>query len=326
MGREGRADPGRRSRAFRAPPRRRVQYLAAHASTGVNQGRSRNPGITSRPLTPYSRCMVSRDPYLAVRSPEVDGAYVGLLAASGAMGFRLPRTNKKLAIRFAVGQPRRRGTIWRLWGVPNANDVYLASRQSAGVFKVSLHESGDWRLQWVRRDSSAFFHGEPKGPSGRILDQWVRTSSRGGWTDALSIWTPGDELVDNPHDSERWDDVQWLEAPPSGRVVELRLVLLQPKVTYSLSGLLADDDDAMALVNGFVLPNDEVVVVLARTSDMNAIQVDGIARHNTGNHALPATFDLDPSTGPRQLVISVDDDGYRNLWDLTLPARKRPDT
>ena len=269
--------------------------------------------------------MVARELYLAVRSPEVAGAYVGLLAAGGAEGFRLPRTKKNLAIRFAVGQPGRRGTIWRLWGVPNASDVYLASRQSAGVFKVSLHESGDWRLQWVQPDNSAFFHGESAGPSGRILDQWVRTASRGGWTDALSVWTPGDELVENPHDAERWDDVQWLDAPPGGRVTELRLVLLQPNATYALGGGLANDDDVMALVNGFVLPNDEVVVVLARTTDMNATQVDGIARHRATNHALPATFDLDPSTGPRQMVISVDDDGYRNLWDLTLPAPDAPD-
>lgn len=270
--------------------------------------------------------MVARELYLAVRSPEVDGAYIGLLAAGGAIGFRLPRANKKLAIRFAVGQPGHRGTIWRLWGVPHANDVYIASRHSAGVFKVSLHESGDWRLQWVRPDNSAFFHGEPSGPSGRILDKWTRTPSRGGWTDALSVWTPGDELVDTLHDSERWDDVQWLEGPASGRVLELRLVLLQPSATYSLNGLLANDDDVMALVNGFVLPNDEVVVVLARTTDMNPTQVEGIARHHAADHALPASFDLDPSTGPRQLVISIDDDGYRNLWDLALPARPRPDT
>lgn len=271
----------------------------------------------------YLGCMES-ELCLVVGPPDGEGVGVALVAQDTGSEFRLPRTTRKNAVRFAVGNPGHRGTIWRLWGVPNANDVYLASRQSAGVFKVSLHQSGDWRLQWVNQDDSAYFCAESTAPSGRIMDQWRRTPAVAGWTDALSIWTPGDELVENPSDSERWEDIQWLQAPTSGRAIELRVVILEPQTAYPIGRALTANSDALALVNGLVLPNDEVVVVLGRTGGMTTSQSEAIARHRPANRSHPDTFDLDPATGPRELVISVDNDGYRNLWDLAIQTPDPP--
>lgn len=105
--------------------------------------------------------------------------------------FPLPAANPKRPIRFAVGRPGMRSSLWRLWANRSKDDVYLATRQSAGIFKISLHESGDWRLQWVgqeRGDVTYTSLSDPE-PEGRVLHQWTRPmAGPSGWTDALSIW------------------------------------------------------------------------------------------------------------------------------------------
>lgn len=38
--------------------------------------------------------------------------------------------------------------MWRVWSVKN--DVYVAPRKKGGDFRISLHESGQWRLGFTK--------------------------------------------------------------------------------------------------------------------------------------------------------------------------------
>jgi hypothetical protein len=52
-------------------------------------------------------------------------------------------------IRVVVGEPGKQSGAWKIWAGPNKSDVYLGLRAVLGHQKWSLHESGDWRYQWV---------------------------------------------------------------------------------------------------------------------------------------------------------------------------------
>jgi hypothetical protein len=60
-----------------------------------------------------------------------------------AAGAPTPRASDSIT----VGEPGRRSTIWRVWANPKKGDIYIASRKTAWNFKLSLHESGDWRCR-----------------------------------------------------------------------------------------------------------------------------------------------------------------------------------
>jgi hypothetical protein len=88
-------------------------------------------------------------------------------------------------LRVAVGMPGRRSGVWRIWANRSKSDVYVAARSIAGIQKFSLHESGDWRHQWVTPQQAEEFTADRN----RVMDRWPRPpDGPGGWTKALSIW------------------------------------------------------------------------------------------------------------------------------------------
>lgn len=257
---------------------------------------------------------------------DVERNVARLLTIEPDRGFRYTfgPASKKRPIRFAVGEPGRRSTVWRLWANPGKNDVYLATRKSAGIFKLSLHESGDWRLQWVteERGDVMFESLKEDSPEGRVLHQWTRPSANdSGWTDALSIWVPAEDVSGIPGDDEPGHDAQWVAPPPAGAAVEWRVVFVKPdQGAHDLTPALRGPETGLALVNGFSLVGGEVVLLFAATdfldpsfeSHLSQARADGRARARVPN------FNLSASSGPRTLVITVDDDGHRNFWDLSL--------
>ena len=52
-------------------------------------------------------------------------------------------------IRVVVGEPGRQSGVWRIWATRNTSDAYIGVRAILGYQKWSLHESGDWRCQWI---------------------------------------------------------------------------------------------------------------------------------------------------------------------------------
>jgi len=70
-----------------------------------------------------------------------------------------------------VGEPGHGSGLWRIWGAnagSGKSDVFVAARNVAGVQKISLHESGDWRCQWVGATNAERFTGSPDNCSATL--------------------------------------------------------------------------------------------------------------------------------------------------------------
>jgi hypothetical protein len=266
-------------------------------------------------------------PAIAVIS---DGGAAQLLMVPGESGdvenFPIRRASNKAALRFAVGEPGRRGTIWRLWASRDTDDVYLGSRHTAGEVKVSLHQSGDWRLQIVdpERPKTVYINGGEGGRDGRILDRWARPKPNPvGWTHALSIVLPERHLVTIPNDGVRWDDVRWCPAPRPREQVEFEVHIVTPhqgSVTYRE---LVKSGGRLAVMDALQLASGDVAIVLALTLPTTKDEAGYIARCEAMARlgTPPATqFDRSPQLGPRHLIFSVDPDGRRRYYDLAFKA------
>lgn len=255
---------------------------------------------------------------------HADGQAVAVRMISAVNGelaaFRLPAAKKKTALRFAIGEPGRRSTIWRVWPGHPKNDVYLASRKTAGIMKISLHESGDWRMQFINPSETGTVRWQSLSgdePEGRILHRWRRPAAVEGWTRALSIWVPYEDLVEVPGEGEPWEDVQWLTPPPPGAAVEVVIYLVEAgAAALEHTSVVQAPDGMFTLINGFQLPGGEVVLAVAVTGELGHLGEPVSRLRAQAKTAAPEDFDRSPGLGPRHAVITVDEDGHRNLWDL----------
>jgi len=103
-------------------------------------------------------------------------------------------------IRFAVGEP---GTalsgVWTAWSNKNKSDIYVSTRSIAGLLKISLHESGDWRLQWTNQDVAAVH-----APEGDFRDwEAIRTWARGIAVSLLDEQPEGTTMAGDLADTRR---------------------------------------------------------------------------------------------------------------------------
>jgi hypothetical protein len=257
-----------------------------------------------------------------------DGVAQLLLLAENDIGtFRIRRASKKTALRFAVGEPGRRGTIWRLWASRDTDDVYLGSRHTSGEVKLSLHQSGDWRLQVVNPDrpKTVRFGRLDGSHEGRILDRWRRPETNAvGWTHALTIILPEQHMVPIPDDDVPWEDVRWLSPPGRGEHVAFEVSIVTPGHGIMSYRELLSSGGRLAVMDALQLAGGDVAIVLALTVATNEVEAMDIARCEavaTGN-APPATeFDPSPQLGPRHLVHGAFPDGRRRYYDLTFTAR-----
>ncbi|MFI5623794.1 hypothetical protein ACIA03_10030 [Nocardioides sp. NPDC051685] len=238
----------------------------------------------------------------------------------------IPAVKKNRALRFAAGEPGHRSTVWRLWGAKNADDVYLASRSSAGEFKVSLHQSGDWRFQAIdlRKENDTHFGGlDPV--QGRLLHQWTRPAAdEAGWTRAVTIQIPFEHLSVVPNDGVKYSDVRWIRALRPGHTLMFEVVLVpldaEQVVVRSFD---LDSEDFAAVVDAILLPGGEVVLVLAFTEPTPAGTLDAIdarlQKYAADGFAAPQSWDRSPESAPRTLTFQ-DDEGVLVLFDLALGA------
>jgi len=158
-------------------------------------------------------------------------------------------------------------------------------------------------------------------PQGRIIDRWSRPPAGAtGWTDALSIWVPALDVSEIPRDPEPGHDAQWVEPAGPEAATEFRLVLVQPgQGLFNLTAALQGPDSGLAFVNGFRLAGGETVLLFAAKKRLGDDFRRDLGRVRQEQRAqVPPDFNLAPESGPRAAAITVDDDGYRNIWDLSL--------
>jgi hypothetical protein len=117
--------------------------------------------------------------------------------------------SKNLKFRFAVGKHEGpRSGVWRLWTNYAGSDTYVALRISCGVYKVSLHGSGDWRIAHPVESGII----RPDGT--RIVERWTRPPEwREGWTRAFEVWVPRSEVVPPLPLLEKLTKVHWTPTP-----------------------------------------------------------------------------------------------------------------
>jgi hypothetical protein len=130
--------------------------------------------------------------------------------------------------RLSFGKPGKRAAIWKIAATP-AGEVYLLERSTGRYLKVSLHKSGDWRLQWIE----GHLHQQPLvqqlvvAQGTRIIDQSERPAATlGGLTLGVTIWTTAEDVCEVPGDSPP-ENVIWLEPPPAGEVGSISVVFLE---------------------------------------------------------------------------------------------------
>ena len=127
--------------------------------------------------------------------------------------------------RIAVGEPGRHSGVWEIWSPRTKNDVYIANKNIAGTQKWSLHESGDWRYQWISR-LDAWRYAQTDD---RLIESWSPPPELGptGWTSAFVIRVRHQDIVPIPGVSVP-ADVELIREPHENRAVAVFVVIARP--------------------------------------------------------------------------------------------------
>lgn len=235
----------------------------------------------------------------------------------------LPFANKKRPLRFCVGHPKARSSYWSAFANKATSDVYMGIRSSAGLHKISLHESGDFRYQLIGMTQDSLdrpdlaFYSDNEGDGGRILHQWHRPEpGPHGWTECLSIVVPGEDLQRGPASPKDLKDVVWIPAPSTGKAVEVRAFLVQPgRGEFSLEGAV-QEGYAFSLLGGFKLADGQVFVRLSATADLHPKEAMMLDQWREKSRVVVhAGFDWSTENHPRMLALAVGRDGHPTFFD-----------
>jgi hypothetical protein len=212
-------------------------------------------------------------------------------------------------VRFGVGEPgTARSGVWNVWSNKNKSDVYVAARAIAGLLKISLHEGGDWRLQWTGPNVAARY--APGAP--HPLERWVRPAEFGpGWTRAISVLIAEEDLVAHPYPEQGTKRVLWAPTPSPGGMAAFHIFVAKPdRGAVESTGFLP--------MCGYLLPNGEACLLYFATHPLppgRSEELDAYRQvliENARAHGVPASASL------RGMVYGTGDDGRPMVFDLTL--------
>lgn len=156
-----------------------------------------------------------------------------------------------------VSGDSRRSSPWSVWS--QGNDVYVSPRTQGGNFKISLHQSGRWRLTFDaayadRMNKLGVWAGD------RCIERLSRPPEHArGFTRAARIYFPESELREF---SAGWEDAQkivHIAAPPQCGLRVVDLIFTTSRSRYSdadcplQASLAAKKIDHWALANGETL-------------------------------------------------------------------------
>jgi hypothetical protein len=230
-------------------------------------------------------------------------------------------------IRFyaSLDDGRRSPSTWRVWVPPNSSDVYIASRQMAGIVKTSLHESGSWQTGFIREGlvSTEIAGSAPS----RHLDIWPRPSEFGeGFTRALTIIFPWTELVPWREEKSREGTVRLMMEENCALGVEV--LMLRP-VPSPVPLHIADS----AVFGTFDLGNDHEVVLVSRRIPWTDEDVQHLEELKSRPPSSGRTF-RDPRPDKpssedvrhitRMTMYGTDDKGHRWIVDAAFWAALPP--
>jgi hypothetical protein len=173
------------------------------------------------------------------------------------------------SVRFAVTDDRNnRSGTWKCWARTGtgAHDVYLACRELAAFLKVSLHQSGDWRIAWNSGVLEQHLEELPTDGVDRVIHRWSRPQEMApGITFALRIVVPA-SAVSVPIEQPLAKGTVRIPTPSSGKVVDVSFFLTGPKA--KVTNWPGKRAMGTSLVGTLDLDNGERVWIVYRVDEM----------------------------------------------------------
>lgn len=162
------------------------------------------------------------------------------------------KSTARNAARFACGGcAAPRSATWKVW-TSDSGDVYLACRELNGVFKASLHQSG----QCIAGFTTEYFErrlNRAAWPGSRHMEQWTLKRPADEPELALRILTPDSELRPGIDDARHLRGVRWIPAPPARHTLCIEILLCASSRRI--------EDTASTLLDSWSLPTGESIVI-----------------------------------------------------------------
>ena len=135
-------------------------------------------------------------------------------------------------IRFQVtAADGRCSDVWRAWS--NKNNVYLAPRLKGGEFKISLHESGKWRLGFTAQYAE-LMRLRGTWSADRKVEALDRPREHAtGFTRAVWMYFPDSELRMPSTVQEKPGRVVQVSGPPEGGLRVVNLIFTTPRSRFT---------------------------------------------------------------------------------------------
>lgn len=240
--------------------------------------------------------------------------------------------SKKRPIKFATGSPQFRSGIWRVWSPTKTGDIYVMPQSNESFGKISLHASGDWRFQILneRLDHPQIHFVKHPDSRTRILDQWQRPADVvDGWTDALTVLIPHDDITRVPNDDTSPSAVpRWMSPPLPQWCSRYRLYIVKDDAPTLCMDWPDDwNRHRVTLIGAYRTVVGETVLVTHDHMMMSKENRESLRhyRHKVASE-LPKDFDTNAVTGPRHIAQKIEGpEEHRVFLDLaTLPMRQQP--
>lgn len=211
-------------------------------------------------------------------------------------------------VRFAIGQPGLRSSVWRVWAGRKSSDVYIAAREAAGVQKFSLHESGRWRYAYT---SEAVGEQIPEDVD-RAIDKWDRRDfDEAGRLPAVAIEARAKDLCVVPNDGAP-STVRWIAPESEDSYTSIRISIIKPDTgfRFPIGG---------ALIDGIRLVNDWFVLIVAATETGHGEK--WVELEEIRDRVVAANPMVREVEAPRLVIFgNHDETGIRMVYDMTVPA------
>jgi hypothetical protein len=208
-----------------------------------------------------------------------------------------------------VGEKGRQSSVWRIFS-PRNTDVYIGVRSIMGYQKWSLHESGDWRYQWLTHEKAKQF-----GAEHRVIDQWEKPEEEGdsGLTRGFSIRVRHEDLVETPQTEDVPEAAVWLPSPPERAATCIHIAIARPTNVEIRANFIP--------LGGYTLADGRIVVFAAsveRIPDAQNKIVDGALAEMVSSARVKGV-ELETATAPRGVAFgNVHETGHRFVWDVSL--------
>jgi hypothetical protein len=224
-------------------------------------------------------------------------------------------------IRFTVTDGVKRAATWICFTDTDRgkSDIYLACRELGGSLKVSLHESGDWRIAYTQEFFKENLGAFPDKCDNRVIMQWPRPPQIAkGVTLAFRIITPY-SAVSTAFDISLSKPIIWIPVPPENRAVEIDIIITAPNIL--VSGWPDKKSMKTRLVGSMLLDIGDTVWIVHRVTDIPGC---GTLRGTPRCFSGKSLDDLARAKNLRVLVFGDTKDGSRFILDSAVEIRNSP--